>query len=330
MDGVNINKYLGQFNPILIVPVLSAVIGAILVFVFGFQKANGPKFASGSNTDSLKRPKKKANGTKQHDAAQQSVKAQNAQSVKLNKKAVPAEAVSVKKVALANEKPLVKKTDEKRSENGSPAKKVTPAAKKSANKESPSAATATGKKQKSNKKTVAEEREEKPADFDDGGWFTVQSKSTKKSNKSEEAGVKSTENASPTQAASKNKIKSGKTEKSVEKKSLESTAAAAEAVTVIVAEKTEAEPKALEATLVVADTVAETTPVVASPAIVPAVVEEEVVAVAAKPAPPAPKEIAAAIVAPVEDSNVAFDELGEWTDAKPDRKRGNKKKSRKD
>lgn len=32
------------------------------------------------------------------------------------------------------------------------------------------------------------------------------------------------------------------------------------------------------------------------------------------------------------DSNsaIAFDELGEWTDAKPDRKKGNKKKSRKD
>lgn len=30
------------------------------------------------------------------------------------------------------------------------------------------------------------------------------------------------------------------------------------------------------------------------------------------------------------DSAIAFDELGEWTDAKPDRKRGNKKKSRKD
>lgn len=30
------------------------------------------------------------------------------------------------------------------------------------------------------------------------------------------------------------------------------------------------------------------------------------------------------------DSAIAFDELGEWTDAKPDRKKGNKKKSRKD
>lgn len=30
------------------------------------------------------------------------------------------------------------------------------------------------------------------------------------------------------------------------------------------------------------------------------------------------------------DSAIAFDELGEWTDAKPDRKKANKKKSRKD
>lgn len=342
MDGVNINKYLGQFNPILIVPVLSAVIGAILVFVFGFRKPNEPKFVTGPSTDSLKRSKKKTNGTKQQDAAQQATKVQNAQSTKVNKKVVSIETVAPKKVvaSVANEKSIgkkkdEKKTEEKRSENGSPAKKVTPAAKKTIKESPPAVSATTVKKQKTNKKTVAEEREQKPADFDDGGWFTVQSKGTKKVNKSDETSAKSTtDSASPTQAISKNKSKSAKlVEKIVEKKTVESTLLVAETEgAVIVAEQIEPKEKILvEEILIVTDAIAETVPVVVSPPVVPAVIVEDVIVVAAKPVAAAPKEIVAvAVSVPVEDSNVAFDELGEWTDAKPDRKRGNKKKSRKD
>lgn len=355
MDGVNINKYFGQFNPILIVPVLSAVIGAILVFVFGFKQANGPRFQTGSNTDSLKRSKKKANGTKQQDTtAHQSSKVQNAQSTKVNKKIVT-ETVAIKKIAAANEKPIVKKKDEnkktedKGSENDSPAKKVTSVVKKSTKDSSLLAAVVANKKQKSIKKTVADEREPKPAGFDDGGWFTVQSKGNKKSTKTDETGAKGTENASPPQAASKTKSKSAKIEKTVEKKAVEqnnavaegaATAAAASAAVataaataiaataaIVIVENEEPTPNVFYAASVDAEPIVESEPVV-SP-VVETTLDEETV-VAAKPTAVPPKEIVADVVTPVENSTLVFDELGDWTDAKPDRKKGNKKKTRKD
>lgn len=328
MDGVNINKYFGQFNPILIVPVLSAVIGAILVFVFGFRKTHGPKFSTSSNTDSLKRSKKKSTTTKP-SGIQQSSKVQNAQSAKVNKKEVPVETVVTKPIAKKKEE---KKTEEKRPENASPTKKAASVAKKTTAQEISPTTAATSKKQKSNKKQLAAELGEKPADFDDGNWFTVQSKSTKKKDKSEETVVKSADgaSASPPPTAPKSKSAEGKTDKIVEKKPAEPITVAVESIvaveSVVAATPAKVEPAVIEKTAAV-ETVA--------PAAPADVVEEEIVVVA-KPEPvvapvPTPQNIVADVVEVEDQSNVAFDELGEWTDAKPDRKKGkDKKKSRKD
>jgi len=194
MDEVNINKYLSQFNPLLILPVLSAVVGAILVFVFGFKRPNEPRFQATSSIDSLKKPKRKGNNVKNADNAVQSSKQSNVSSAKVisgkkaNDTAAPA-AVTNKKSATqeksnnnnntssTNNNINKKKTDDKKSENGSPTKKV---ASKKTGKEA-TAPAATNKKLKSSKNASADGqgKDEKPADFDDGGWFTVQSKSTK-------------------------------------------------------------------------------------------------------------------------------------------------------
>lgn len=342
MDEVNINKYLSQFNPLLILPVLSAVVGAIAVFLFGFKRPNEPRFASTSSIDSLKKSKRKANNLKNADNAVQSSKQQNSTSAKVisGKKASDvATTAATNKKAASNEKSgsssnnnnttsttnnniNKKKTDEKKSENGSPTKKV---ANKKIGKEA--AAPAANKKTKSNKGATADEQSysKKPADFDDAGWFTVQSKGSKQKIKVDESAANHTENQSPKPAAAK----SNKSSKGAKVENKPATTAA----TPVIASELNGTPENLvESQKSVEPSVAETLAQIAVS--VPAIAEEPVAVIAKD------NEIAAPIVeipTTTNDANaivenaIAFDELGEWTDAKPDRKRGNnKKKSRKD
>lgn len=353
MDEVNINKYLSQFNPLLILPVLSAVVGAIAVFLFGFKRPNEPRFQSTSSIDSLKKSKRKANNVKNADNAVQSSKQQSSTSAKVisGKKAsdVATTAATTKKAATneksgssnnnnnttsANNNVNKKKTDEKKSENGSPTKKV---ANKKISKEA--AAPVANKKTKSNKGATADEQSysKKPADFDDAGWFTVQSKGSKQKNKVDELAANHTENQSPKPAAAKSN-KSSKGAK-VENKPVAAAAAAVVTVTTpVLASELNGTPENLvESQKIVEPIVAETlAPIAVS---VPAIAEEPVAVIAkvneiaapivekkqVAPAPTTTNDVDAIV-----ENAIAFDELGEWTDAKPDRKRGNKKKSRKD
>lgn len=340
MDEVNI-KYLSQFNPILIVPVLSAVFGAILVFVFGFKRPNEPRFQSSSSIDSLKKSKRKANTAKVSDNAIQSSKQQIVSSAKVsaNKKAIDAQAAVASKTKGPNEKSSnnnnntsssnnniisKKKTDEKKSENGSPTKKV---ANKKTGKES---TVSVSKKQKANKNLSSEANgyNEKPADFDDGGWFTVQSKSAKQKNKVDDSAGSQIENASPKSQGTKTN-KSSKSAKAEAKPILTELNNASEN---LVAEQPAVEAKNNNANTVDAPTPTPTSAPQEQTG--PANVDNEptdVVEVHAN----IEKQLVASVPIKADapntiDNAIAFDELGEWTDAKPDRKRGNKKKSRKD
>lgn len=347
MDEVNINKYLGQFNPILIVPVLSAVVGAILVFVFGFKRPNEPRFQSNSSSDSLKKSKRKANAVKSSENSVQTSKQTNASSAKVNsgKKANDASATVAGKKGAANEKPNSnnnnntssnnnninkKKTDEKKSDNGSPAKK---AANKKIGKENQ--APANKKQSKANKNNTSNEFNEKPADFDDGGWFTVQSKSTKQKNKVDESAGNATDNSSPKPQP----IKNNKSAKSAKVEPKQSTPpASVNELTAKVPETVVVEQSVVETKVNDVIVEAAVPEVVAEPVIDEVkvqVVEKKAAATVAVPAAAAAVAQPAPVVADVVDNAVvdnaiAFDELGEWTDIKPDRKKGNKKKSRKD
>lgn len=345
MDEVNINKYLSQFNPLLILPVLSAVVGAIAVFLFGLKRPNEPRFQSTSSIDSLKKSKRKANNVKNADNAVQSSKQQSSTSAKVisGKKASDvATTAATNKKAATNEKSgsnnnnnttstnnniNKKKTDEKKSENGSPTKKV---ANKKIGKEA--AAPVANKKTKSNKGATADEQSysKKPADFDDAGWFTVQSKGSKQKNKVDELAANHTENQSPKPAAAKSN-------KSPKGAKVENKPVAAAATPVIASELNGTPENLVESQKTVEPSVAETlAPIAVS---VPAIAEEPVGVIAVVneiAAPIVEKKQVAPAPTTTNDANaivenaIAFDELGEWTDAKPDRKRGNKKKSRKD
>lgn len=355
MDEVNINKYLGQFNPILIVPVLSAVVGAILVFVFGFKRPNEPRFQSNSSSDSLKKSKRKANIVKNADNAIQSTKQTNASSAKVNSGKKSNETSAAVKKSAANDKSNAnnnnnnnntssnnnninkKKTDEKKSENGSPAKKV--ANKKIAKDVQP---VVNKKQSKANKNNTSNDKDynEKPADFDDGGWFTVQSKKSTQKNKTDEssAGNQTNDNSSPKSQPAKNN-KPAKSAKMDVKPSTTttttpppSTPAPAPAIPspvddefavnvseTVVVEQPTVEPKSND--VIVDVTVPD---IIAEPVVNDIVVVENKTAEITVSATPIVETNA------IVDNAIAFDELGEWTDAKPDRKRGNKKKSRKD
>lgn len=340
MDNLNINKYLGQFNPILIVPVLSAVIGAILVFVFGFKRPHGTRIQS-SSTDSLKKSKKKPTNGLKENSIPTSNKLQIVQSSKLNKKPI-IDPLNAKKQTVIDKSTVKKKddkkTDEKKIEQSSPSKKSNQLAKKQT-KESPIAAgnlNAKNANKKLNKKNGADVTDnKKPADFDDGDWFTVQSKGAKNKNKTDENGVKLNENASPKSSATKNQ------KTNVNNKQTTAVATIAAGPVVPIADAIAALNAAVEAK-VDPPTLVETTSSNGSPTdetsnvTVPEVVVA-VVAAAPAVASVAKKEpvitpIAKAFASemPTENEAIAFDELGEWTDAKPDRKKGNKKKSRKD
>lgn len=353
MDEVNINKYLGQINPILIVPVLSAVVGAILVFVFGFKRPNEPRFQSNSSVDSLKKSKRKANNIKTENSVQSS-KQQTVSSAKLsNSKKTSGETasnVTGKKTNdklnsnnnnitnnnnnTNNKKKDDKKTEEKKSENGSPTKKLTNANKK-INKES--APPANAKKLNKNSKK-SEIIGEKPADFDDGNWFTVQSKSAKQKNKIEESNK--SENLSPkasTQTSKQNAAKSKAAE--ADNKITEAAASTATAapnndsaveISVVAADNVEAQPQQKQSSI------DELTVKILEVTTIPPPVElknpvDSIIEAAVEAKVEKPKPIVNAVADnELVDNAIAFDELGEWTDAKPDRKKGNKKKSRKD
>lgn len=351
MDEVNI-KYLSQFNPILIVPVLSAVVGAILVFVFGFKRPNEPRFQSSSTIESLKKSKRKANTAKVSESAIQSSKQPIVSSAKVGagKKATDATVVAGKKgpvsekssnnnnnTSSSNNNINKKKTDEKKSENGSPNKKV---ANKKTGKES---TIAVSKKSKSNKNLLSESNgyKEKPADFDDGGWFTVQSKSTKQKNKVDLVDLvgNQTENASPKVQGTKNN-KSAKSAKAEVKQSAAIVTELNNVSENLVAKQPAVEPKNNESAV---DLPTPTPTPIPAPtptttlAPAPIATVDEPVAVVANEVliqPAEKKPIASVPLKSAEleivDNAIAFDELGEWTDAKPDRKRGNKNKSRKD
>lgn len=342
MDEVNI-KYLSQFNPILIVPVLSAFVGAILVFVFGFKRPNEPRFQSSSSIDPLKKSKRKA--TKISDNSVQSSKQQIVSSARVSagKKAIDTTATVPNKKAPTNEKSSnnnnntsssnnnnninKKKTDEKKSENGSPTKKV-------ANKKTGKEVTVpVGKKSKANKNLLSDGNGyiEKPADFDDGSWFTVQSKSTKQKNKADDLTANQTESASV-------KVQGAKINKSAKGAKTETKQSAAPITSTEL--NNVAEQPAAESTSDV-NAVDSLTPTPPSPPTTAsiAIVDEPTVVVANIPVETVPieavekKPIASVPLKAAElntENAIAFDEMGEWTDAKPDRKRGNKKKSRKD
>lgn len=231
MDEVNINKYLAEFNPILVVPVLSAVVGAILVFVFGFKRQNEPRFTTASAIDSIKKSKRKStNGKNTENTVQLSKQQQNAASAKVNntKKVSNNNSTTIetstpvtgKKTGAANEKVCnnninkkkdEKKSEERKSDSGLPVKKV--ANTKKNTKES----TVNNKQLKANKNSSSEERDQKPADFDGDGWFTVTKKQQKNKNENDGNGNKG-EN-SPKQQSSKsnnnNKSKGAKVENKV-------------------------------------------------------------------------------------------------------------------
>lgn len=321
MDEVNINKYLSQFNPILIVPVLSAVVGAILVFLFGFKRPNEPRFQTNSSIDSLKKSKRKANTIKTSDNTVSSK-----QIVGAGKRTIDATASITSKKGSNNEKSSInnnnvgsnnnkKKTDEKKSENASPTKKVT---NKKTGKE-PVSTTVGNKKQKINKNNSSDGYE-KPTDFDDGGWFTVQSKSAKQKNKVDDSMGNQIENPTPKVQSMKNN-KTAKNPK-VEVKQMATKMTSNElngAAEVVVAEAPKTEQKFNT------EEVPTNEPTAAEIATNDIIDVQEV-------APEVHASVPAANLVEVNtvDSSIAFDELGEWTDAKPDRKRSNKKKSRKD
>lgn len=340
MDEVNI-KYLSQFNPILIVPVLSAVFGAILVFVFGFKRPNEPRFQSSSSVDSLKKSKRKANTAKVSDNAIQSSKQQIVSSVKViaSKKAIDAQAAVASKKG-QNEKSSnnnnntsnsnnnninKKKTDEKKSENGSPTKKV-------ANKKTGKESVPVSKKSKANKNLSSETNgyNEKPADFDDGGWFTVQSKSTKQKNKIDDSAGNQIENSSPKAQG----IKANKSSKNAKAEAKTILTELNNAPENLVAEQPAAEPKNNNAITIDTPTSTPTT-LIPQEQTGAANVDNNEAAVFVEVQASIEKQSDASIpIKAVEpntiDNAIAFDELGEWTDAKPDKKKGNKKKSRKD
>lgn len=335
MDEVNINKYLSQFNPILIVPVLSAVVGAILVFVFGFKRPNEPRFQSNSSIDSLKKSKRKANTAKSSDAVQTS-KQQNVPSsskVSTGKKVTQdtTNATTGKKTSNnnnsinSNNNISKKKTDEKKSENTSPAKKLVS---KKSGKES---AVATNKKSKANNNSFEGGHDEKPADFDDGDWFTVQSKGKQK-NKADDVSGNQAENVSPKVQATKNS-KQAKAAKAEVKPQLTTSPVTTNELNNGSNDLQQSFFESNEETNIELESndnplntekpaIAHEEPiVVAASDIVEVVVEKRA------SAPVATEAVEVNVIA---DNAIVFDELGEWTDAKPDRKRGNKKKSRKD
>lgn len=315
MDEVNINQYLSQFNPILIVPILSAVVGAILVFIFGFKRPNEPRFQSSSSVDSLKKSKRKANTTKISD--------NNAQTPKLLTS--PAKVGTSKKptseksnnnnnnINTSNNNGVnKKKNDEKNSENGSPTKKIT-------NKKTGKETTVSLSKKLKTIKNTLSEYNEKPADFDDAGWFTVQSKSTKQKNKVDDSAGNQNGNPSPKVQG----MKINKPPKNVKPEVKQF------AIQVISGESTNV-PENLMIKKQSAGQKIEN-------GLTPTEDEKVVVAVEAQPIFEMVEEKSSDASVPLNsvdlqtvESVIVFDELGEWTDAKPDRKKGNKKKSRKD
>jgi len=161
-------------------------------------------------------------------------------------------------------------------------------------------------------------------------------------NKVDDLATNQTESASPKPAATNAKNNKSTKGAKVETKPLAAAAAvAATPVTIAVQENGTADNLVENQTSVAQNVVENSVDAPAAAAIpAPAVDVEEAIVVNAKAnevtAHVAEKKQAAPVVPTTDDVNVvvenaiAFDELGEWTDAKPDRKRGNKKKSRKD
>lgn len=283
MNEVNINKYLSQFNPILIVPVLSAVVGAILVFLFGFKRPNEPRFQS--SIDSIKKSKK---------------------SKKTIDSAVP---VANKKVSVTKIK-----TEEKKSENGSPTKKT------SSKKNVKELTNSIPKKSKTSKNNSADVTDsEKPADFDDIGWFTVQSKQSKNAkqkNKIDDSTVNHTENSSP-------KVQSAKNNKTAKSSKTETKQTSTQVTSNNTSEVSLPEQQS---------TVDQSFNVTKTQAVEPVLAIKTIDGngVVAKEEKKSTATIPLELADPntVVENAIVFDELGEWT--KPDRKRANKKKLRKD
>ncbi|XP_031634572.1 putative uncharacterized protein DDB_G0277255 [Contarinia nasturtii] len=307
MNEVNINKYLSQFNPILIVPVLSTFV-AILVFLFGFKRPNEPRFQPNSSIDSIKKSKKSKKTTDIAVAIANKKGSVNSNNNSSN----------------SNNNVNKKKTDEKKSDNGSPTKKVL---NKKNIKESTNFVT---KKSKTNKNNSSNSTEygEKPADFDDGGWFTVQSKSAKQKNKVDDStNANQTENSPPkVQNTKNNKSSKIDTKQSI---AAQVTSNASEILLPDQQSKSEQQTNfdqsfnVAKAQVVEPVTAIEDQPAdhVTNNVMVQAEIEKKCTANV---------QLDVADINVVANSGIAFDELEEWTDAKPDRKRANKKKTRKD
>lgn len=165
MDIFQISE--GGFNPVLLLPVLVVVIGAVAVFVFGFKKPTNPKFrkignehsnvgAAGSINSSNK--KQKRNVTAEATSAHQQLKPLVTTKAPHKKEATVAPANEAKTIAALNNK------------NKTQSAAKTLQTKKAA----AAAAKINAKEHKSNAKNA-----EKPLD-DGGEWHTVVTKKQKK------------------------------------------------------------------------------------------------------------------------------------------------------
>lgn len=160
------------------IPVGIVLLCAILVFVFGFKKAEQPPFAQlsvGSDVD-RKLASKKRSKTREKKAANGQVVTEKASPAK---KAISVKAESAKKSSTKTEKVDDGKLKERKQEDNKPA------VKKEKNQEAKS-----GKENKveqvKNKKNQKNLLQEKPVDFDEGDWEPAYSRKDKKNKKKEE------------------------------------------------------------------------------------------------------------------------------------------------
>lgn len=326
------------------IPVVCVLVCAILVFVFGFKKAEQPPFAhlSVSSDVDRKLANKKRSKTKEKKAANGQLVTEKASPAK---KTVIAKSETTKKSSSKNDE-VDGKLKEKKQEDDKPV-----VVKKEKNHEAKS-----GKENKveqvKNKKNLKNLLQEKPVDFDEGDWEQAYSRKDKKNKKKEEdtPSKKSKKNAKKAELINEVAVKEkdqekpeikDKVAKETENKELKEKDNKDVVLTPIISDNLETEKK-VEKKAEISNKVekpekeekktkskkskknSESEKVAAAVKSEPKIIEKKVEEVIVKDVPEPIKSEQV-----VEKPVAAFDELGDvWTEAKPQKK--SKKKARRD
>ncbi|XP_015590846.1 uncharacterized protein AH6.3 isoform X2 [Cephus cinctus] len=158
------------------IPVGIVLVCAILVFVFGFKNAEQPPFAQLSSSSDVDRKLagKKRSKIREKRSANGQIATEKASPVK---KVSPVKAEPVKKSAAKSDDVDGKLKEQKQDDN------KPNAGKKEKNQAAPKSGKENKVEQAKNKKNLAQE---KPVDFDDGGWEQAYSRKDKKNKKKDE------------------------------------------------------------------------------------------------------------------------------------------------